>query len=116
MHSGAIVSVQRLRHKCRRLAERHGSVLNNIFEQHHIVRGMEQIREPKIDLALTGSSNLMMMTFDVDSDVGERQRDHVANVNKCVNRSYRNVTFLRADMKSGVRHIRAGASGIPMSL
>ena len=69
MHSRAVIAENRLRHKGCSLPEGIGCVLYNVLEEHYIVGSVEEVRKSKIDLALSGGRNFVVMTFDVDADL-----------------------------------------------
>src|SRR5437016_11331950 len=75
VHSRSVIAKQRLRHKRGGLAVLTRSVLHHVFENLQVVGRAQQIRETKIDLALTGGSDFVVQTFDVDSAIRERQRN-----------------------------------------
>lgn len=91
-------------------------VFDNILKKHHVVGRVQQIRESEVDLALSGGRDLVVMAFNVDSDIGQDQRYRIAKIDQRVDRSHRYITFLCPNVIAEVRIIFASLSaGVPMA-
>src|SRR5678816_1082019 len=73
VHSRTIVAVERFRHEGRRLANLKCSIADYVFEHLEIIGSSQHRGIPKVDFALAGGSNFMMMAFGVDSTLEQGQ-------------------------------------------
>src|SRR5690349_6218290 len=73
VHTRSVIAVQRLRHERRRLAVLRRGVLYDVLENLQTVGRAQHVRKTKIDFALTGGRNFVVVTFDGDSAIGERK-------------------------------------------
>ena len=67
VHARSVVTKQRLRHERRRLAVLARGVLDDVLEYLQVVGRAQQRRITKINFALAGGGNFMMVTLDVDA-------------------------------------------------
>src|ERR1043166_8523496 len=92
-----------------------GGVLDHILKDLQVISGAQQGRITKIDFALAGSCDFVMMTLDVDADFSQRQRNFRTNVDQGVDRSDGDVSFFGANAMTKIRPcLRGAASGVPV--
>ena len=68
VHARAVVAEERLRHERRGLAGGPGGVLDDVLEQLHLVAGVQQRREPVVDLGLAGRADLVVRALDREAE------------------------------------------------
>src|SRR6185369_11325636 len=103
VHSRTVIAIQWLRHKRRRLPKLVCSIANYILKYLKIICRSQQRRIAKIDLALSGGGNFVVMTFDSDTTFAQRQRDLGPQVDQRISRRAGHVAFFRANAITEVR-------------
>ena len=77
VHPRSGITEERLRHEGHRLAMSARYVFDDVLVQHHLVCGSQKGIKSDIDFGLTGRGCLVMMLFDLDTDLFHFQ-DHLA--------------------------------------
>jgi hypothetical protein len=75
MHSRTVVAVQRLRHERRGLSKLVCSIANYVFEYLKVVSRSQQSGITKIDFALSGGSDFVVVAFNRHATLAQSQRD-----------------------------------------
>ena len=73
MHAVAVVLEERLGHEGRRLAEAGRDVLDEVFQDLYLVGFLHQRVESDADLALTRGRDFMMVRFDDEPHLLQRE-------------------------------------------
>ena len=102
VHAGAVVAEQRLGHEGDGLAVGPGGVLDDVFEQQHVVGRVQQRVELVVDLGLTGGADLVVAALEHESRVLQVGGHLVAQVDVVVVGRHREVTALGADLVATV--------------
>ena len=102
VHARAVVAEQRLGHEGDGLAVLPRRVLDDVFEQQHVVGCCQQGVELVVDLGLAGRTDLVVAALEGETGVDQVGRHLVAQVDVVVVRRHREVAALRPDLVAAV--------------
>ena len=96
VHAACVIGEERLGHECGCLAVPSRDVLAHVFVDHDVVCHTRERSETHVDLVLSRGRHLMVMHFDLDAGLHQRQYDLRADVLQRVVRRNREVALLVA--------------------
>ncbi len=96
VHAAAVVADERLRHEGRRLAVAGGHVQHRVLQDLHFVGLLRQAAGAHADFALAASRDFVVMHFDLQAHLFERQTHRRADVLERIDRRHREVATLEA--------------------
>src|SRR5919106_6815088 len=74
VHTGTVITIKRLRHERRRLSKLMSSIANYVLKDLKIVRRSQHRRVTEVDFTLTRRRHFVVMTFDSNATLAQRQR------------------------------------------
>src|SRR5262245_28943285 len=97
VHSRTIVAVEWLRHECRRLAVLISSISNYVLKDLQIVGSSQESGIAKVDFALTGGCNFVVVTFNCHAAFPQCQRNLGTQIDERVGWCAGDITFFWPD-------------------
>src|SRR5215831_18193056 len=103
MHAGAVITVEWLGHEGRAFVMALGYVAHRVFKNLQVVGGANQSGIAKVDFALAGGGDFMVMAFNLNAGLLQLVGDFGAKVLERVERREGDISFFVANMVAEIR-------------